>query len=450
MGMLRWRRAAYELVRLSRAPDVLSIRRYADSVHATGSASFSSGGRHAKDATWDDSVATCYTGRMKLFLLGAGASVDAGLQSSVGLTRAIADRLGRGSYRNPIGQLLHAVIGAMVQHDAGAGGDAFLAPDVERVFSAVTSLKSRETLDISAFVERWNGSLDAATAPAGLPESWANGFRESLSGERAGDRELHDMFELGVAALTQSQSWPMFAELEHQMLRALVDSLKVDPEEVSYLRPMVESSDLRGIATLNYDTAVEQVCARTGLSVDTGLDRWTGGYGWAWEPDVDVRLLKLHGSLDYVLHHARPTRGAMSSEHLVPVQREVGAKPALVFGLGSKLRSDGPFLAMLVELDRLLAETEWLSIVGYSFRDTHINAALTRWMNSNTAKRLTVIDPDVDKWLQKDAGSPDYFKRLAQGASGKGWEFGRTVTWAPLKTDFIAKGAAQGLAEVHG
>lgn len=91
-----------------------------------------------------------------------------------------------------------------------------------------------------------------------------------------------------------------------------------------------------------------------------------------------MRLLKLHGSLDYVLHDARPVGGRISSENLVGVGNEIGANPALVFGLGSKLRSDGLFLAMLVEFDKLLAEREWLSIVGYSFRDRHINDALTR------------------------------------------------------------------------
>ena len=116
-----------------------------------------------------------------MFLLGAGASVDAGLESSVGLTKAIAEHLGRGAFRNPVGQLLHAVIGAMVQHDTSGGGNAFLAPDVERVFSAVSNLKLRDNLDLSAFVERWNGSLDAVTGPSGLSRSWAREFRESLS-----------------------------------------------------------------------------------------------------------------------------------------------------------------------------------------------------------------------------------------------------------------------------
>ena len=80
--------------------------------------------------------------------------------------------------------------------------------------------------------------------------------------------------------------------------------------------------------------------------------------------------MKLHGSLDYVLRHARPTAERMMTEYLLATGNEVGANPALVFGLGSKLRSEGPFLSMLVELERLLAKTEWLSIVVTHFEMT--------------------------------------------------------------------------------
>ena len=223
----------------------------------------------------------------------------------------------------------------MVQHDAGRGADAFAVPDVERVFSAVANLKWREDLDIAAFVERWNGSLDTATGPAGLPRSWARDFRESLSGEAAGDLELQAAFERGVLAITESTSSALFADLEQRMRMALVQVLQVDPEKVAYLNPMMSSTGLHAIATLNYHLSVETACSRIGLSVDTGLDRWTGGYGWEWAPNADVRLLKLHGSLDYVLHHARPIGRRMTSEHLVGAGNEIGANPALVFGLGS-------------------------------------------------------------------------------------------------------------------
>ena len=89
-----------------------------------------------------------------------------------------------------------------------------------------------------------------------------------------------------MLALTEPTSSSLFADLERQMLMALVQVLKVDPEKVSYLDPMVSSTDLHGIATLNYDLSVERACSRSELTVDTGLDRWRGGYGWM---GVDAR-----------------------------------------------------------------------------------------------------------------------------------------------------------------
>lgn len=384
-----------------------------------------------------------------MFLLGAGASVDAGLEQSAGMTEAIAGQLGRGFYPSPVGQLLHAVVGAMIQQDASTGGDAFAVPDVERVFSAVSDLKRRDDLDITAFVERWNGSLDAATGPSGLPESWARQFRDALLGEHAGDFEVQAQFERGVFALTEPRSSTLLEELERRMLQTLIRLLQVDESRLHYLYPMLRSNDLAGIATLNYDLAVERAGGQLGVSLATGLDDWRGGYSWAWPPEADIRLLKLHGSLDFALHHARPVGGRMQTEHLVRTNGEIAAKPALVFGLNSKLRSDGPFLAMLVEFDRLLAESEWLTVVGYSFRDTHINAAITRWANSNASRRLSIIDPGV-KSGSAGVHAFSYVGRLVAAASGQAVEYGRTVSWPGLELDLIPETAANGLASLHG
>lgn len=385
----------------------------------------------------------------KAFLLGAGASVDAGLVPSAGLTRAIAEQLGRGFYPDPVGQLLHVVVGAMIQRDASVGGDAFAVPDVERVFSAVRDLRRRDALDISAFVGRWSGPIDAATGPSGLPEAWGRQFRDALVGEHAGDLELEAAFERGVVAMTEGRSSTLFAELEHRMLRTLIQLLQVDDARLGYLSPMLESSDLIAIATLNYDLAVEGAARQLGKSLDTGLDAWQGGYRWAWSSNADVRLLKLHGSLDYALRHARQKGRRMHTEHLTPTSGEIAVNPALVFGAHSKLRSDGPFLAMLVEFDNLLAQTEWLTIVGYSFRDSHINAALTRWMNSDVSRRLSIVDPAVQKWSSASASPSAYFTRLLAGASGEGVEFQRPVSWPRLPLELVPSTAAEGLRLLH-
>ena len=76
------------------------------------------------------------------------------------------------------------------------------------------------------------------------------------------------------------------------------------------------------------------------------------------------------------------------------------SKPAIVFGQRGKLRSDGPFLGMLRGFDDFLSKSRRLVIVGYSFRDEHINSAIRRWWNASAARQVTIIDPaltDIDR-----------------------------------------------------
>jgi len=86
--------------------------------------------------------------------------MDAGLPGSMGLTRALTDRIDGTGFRE-LSRALHIVIGAMVQHDTGRGAGAFDGVDIERIFAAVKALKDRDSIDLSAFVERWNHNLES-------------------------------------------------------------------------------------------------------------------------------------------------------------------------------------------------------------------------------------------------------------------------------------------------
>ncbi len=60
-------------------------------------------------------------------------------------------------------------------------------------------------------------------------------------------------------------------------------------------------------------------------------------------------------------------------------------------------------MAILHAFDRMLGAAENLTIVGYSFRDEHINVSIGRWLDSGT-KHLTIIAPRFDEG-QQDHGS---------------------------------------------
>jgi len=191
---------------------------------------------------------------------------------------------------------------------------------------------------------------------------------------------------------------PVFQRLEEQMISALRNVLRIDPAKVEYLRPLLSASDAPvQIATLNYDRSIECLATRAGYEVDTGLGAWSGASDWTWGDRAPIRLLKLHGSVDWWYVRKDETDGRLSEESIeVDAGDDASRRTsglAVIFGQRGKLRSDGPFLAMLRGFDDFLAASNQLVIVGYSFRDDHINASIRRWFNRAGQPRIVIVDP---------------------------------------------------------
>jgi hypothetical protein len=385
------------------------------------------------------------------YLLGAGASVDAKLPTSTELTRLITAEIDNANRYGGEAQALHIAIGAMVAHDTGQGGRAFAGIDVERLFSAIRMLADRNTLDIAPFVASWNQNLDGVGGRR-LPPAWGSNFRKQLDDTRFGDSGLERVFKGGVEAVSgASDLGPVITRLQSRMIAALGKILAVDPADVSYLEPLLsESHSPIQIATLNYDRSVELLAENTGTAYDTGIRNWDGGYSWSWNQDAEMRLLKLHGSLDWYLLKDPPGDKKLRAdkvslaEDLDDEKRRLSSDQlALVFGQGAKLRSDGPFLAMLVEFDRMLKKTDRLVIVGYSFRDDHINAAVRRWHNERVDPSIVIINPALADW-EDYRQAPGFYGELSEVMHAQA----RPNALNPAHR-LIAKGAAEGLQELN-
>ena len=200
--------------------------------------------------------------------------------------------------------------------------------------------------------------------------------------------------------------------------------------KLEYLRPLV-SADLKAIVTLNYDALIEDAAKRFGAAVKTGVDDWDGGWTWPELPPGVVPLLKLHGSTRW--HQSVGT----SANHLhvnglaeLSQDDEMqfgggGVFSHFIFGLGNKLTQEGPMPALLDAYHRALSESDLLLVVGYSFRDEHIDIAIRNWFSRNSNARMIVIDPaeplvneGVTGWFRQTAGSidPDRLLHLASNA----------------------------------
>ena len=150
------------------------------------------------------------------------------------------------------------------------------------------------------------------------------------------------------------------------------------------------------IATLNYDLTIETLGALSNVEVDTGMEQWHVKRMVSFARPC--RLLKLHGSIDWQARRREPTgneEAFLPYEGVEWVPGQIPKKPALIFGAGNKLRAGGPYLELLRQFEDSLNRSQALLVVGYSFRDEHVNALVTNWLNSDPTKRIVVLDPAV-------------------------------------------------------
>lgn len=335
-------------------------------------------------------------------LLGAGASVDAGLPTSAQLTDQLLrhPNVGNDPGFNDVAWALNAAVGALVAHRAANRQLASEPIDVESLFSAVQMLAERDNLEVAPFVGSWNSSVVQATSSRPPRPQWGADLVRAIqsprnhSSDRVGREVQQVLTEVLSYHLRPGDSTRLYRDLEHKMIAALHDLLAVTNEErVNYLGHLFDLADGVQIATLNYDLTVEAAAKIRKVELDRGIERWRGGFDWSWDIDSSIpTLLKLHGSLDWAY---RPSGHKSLPLTRVEVANGPGSRrdTAIIFGRREKLRSKGPFLAMLAAFQEWLRETSHLVVIGYSFQDEHINTAFAEWISSRKGALLTIIDP---------------------------------------------------------
>jgi SIR2-like domain len=301
-----------------------------------------------------------------VLLLGAGASQDAGLPTSRALTERVLETFkGADQYQ----KLLRYVVGGLQFQRAILGDNPLTTTvDIEAVVQAVRLLGSREQSELAPFVGSWHTRL---------------------------------------AELTQGYN-PLEV-VSREILNTLAAILwNVPASKTTYLhplRPLIERQRVLDIVTLNFDNVVETFAADQGIPLSTGLGHGNTGYdtkrGYELTfGDTGINLYKLHGSLNWILHDA-PSASAWNDliphsfvlAHPTPFTGQFsGGHHAALIG-PNKLTTDGPYLQLLQRAEHALRGASILTVVGYSFRDEHVNDQIVRFMNRDPANTLRVVDP---------------------------------------------------------
>lgn len=295
-----------------------------------------------------------------MVLLGAGASVDAGIPCASDMTRKMIEHFQ--SYEGPEVEKTLKVLKFVVKHSKCGQEDKEKSPlqgiDIEKLFAVVAMLARRQELEIAPFVDHWHPCIQK--------------FEKSKN---------------------------IFVHTTENMVRMLREIVWIqDLQRVNYLTPLVERGKkaVFNIATLNYDNTIERAGELIGVPIEDGLENWLQ-YGSFRKPEKGIELLKLHGSIDWSMTENTWQRKAPIPHDVIRrVQEGRGGFPylwpALVFGAGNKLTARGPFLDLLQTFKLRLEEHDTLFAVGYSFRDEHINETITRWFNKSQTRRIIVID----------------------------------------------------------
>lgn len=335
-----------------------------------------------------------------LVLLGAGASREAGLPLTHEMTQLIVDRVNQDSRMRFWGAttVLNFVCASLIQYDAARGTNPYDGLDVERVFSAVQMLSQRDELEISPFVLSWHPAVDRRSRPE-LPAFFGAHFKEAVLSTRGiGDSNVERRFKEGVQALLGTVDNSIYQRLMGSLTLHLRRILEIpDPAKLCYIKPLLQWA-LKGehptIATLNYDRSMETAGETSDVSIDTGIGALSASGRWS-VAEGSIGLVKLHGSIDWEMKSVRDRSQPLKSEELVFREdwEEADFEPAIIFGRRGKLRVQGPYLELLRAFEDQLAVAKDLMVVGYSFRDEHINEYVRRWLNQDPGRRLTIIDP---------------------------------------------------------
>ena len=307
--------------------------------------------------------------------LGAGASVFAEMPTTKDLVRKVLDRaLHYENWESPGAKYLAVNL-----------VKAYSEKDVEELYSAIHTMIATE--------RQHQTTMEYKTKTDG-------GFQlrrkiQTISKHRRNDMDVKD------ETADIDETVRALESLETTIRNALLTNLMVNSK---YLDTIVSTYDELvksvscNIVTTNYDNVLEAYCEQTERDLVNGFKSSHLGNKRAWygvweNKENTLYLTKLHGSITW----QKDDNGAvleMGRPGLRGTDRDVMIAPTL----GDKDYSNDVFPALINRFKAVLADTELLIVVGFSFRDpkiTHmIMSRLERSSENPRPMRLLYVDPE--------------------------------------------------------
>jgi hypothetical protein len=330
-------------------------------------------------------------------LFGAGASKDAGLPDAYELTKQVYDRLVEAKSNDAV--LYAVVVAKLIARNAKNGQSPFSNINIEDVYDGLKRLLNRDGDILSEFVSGWDPISASSSKPFDAPDFARNlssifSFSERRSLDRSAQMNVNQRsLEQTVSELQRCFGGDLYqyrgASLE-PFLTTLASILSVQTAQTKYMEHFLAKhcDNIKCIATLNYDQLVEVSLDKIDRKVDLGLTYWNEKRFVRFH-GKSPKLIKLHGSTNWFIRNDDEIvfNGDLTPSVYAPSR-------AIIFGGQSeKLVPYGPFLHLRHQFHQFLQDSSCLLVIGYSFRDLHLNALIRSWIATRQNGKIIIVDP---------------------------------------------------------
>lgn len=291
-----------------------------------------------------------------LFLLGAGASVDAGIKHARAMTLDIEQKIRTDPDFDDFYDLYNYLKSSIIYQRGLEGAFDEQTATIEELLDVLSEINQKHQNKLYPFIGGWNIHLLKVAG-------------EEFEKVASLDKQIRaQLFQwINISNYDQSKYFRRFSDF------------------VSDIGSAVR------VFTLNYDICVEKALAGTPLTIELGFNgdrEWEASKFDANEnADVGLYLYKLHGSIDWIRD--------VGNGHILTLCDNPQPNPELIFGTAAKLSSIDPYLFYVHELRKysLSEALRFIVVIGYSFSDEYINGLIEQAVTRSDYLKVLVISP---------------------------------------------------------
>lgn len=293
-----------------------------------------------------------------LFLLGAGASVDAGIPISNQMVNKIEELIINHNDWKPYKDLYY-YLKSSINYSDGILGKFEVPFNVERLLIVISEIEKRESNIMYPFIGTWN---------IRLLDLGGNNFENIKKFHKLIRKQLNEW--VGLRSYDDANYYQSFTSLSSDV------------------------ANLIKVFTLNYDMCFENIVGKD-KTIELGFTKETNEWHQSNFENIEGKhynLYKLHGSIDWYI-----------SEEKLYKSQKIESEPELIFGIQHKMTSVDPyFYYSSVLRNSCFNEAKIIVVIGYSYADEYVNVILSQALNTRSELRIINVAPLFNKNAQNE------------------------------------------------